>query len=354
VVIKYSGSYRIKTKGKRTLQQVNRILVARIGRVGDMIMITPAIQALLTKYPQANITILTSNDGIRTLKNFNERVDKFIVYNRKAILPWLVCKKIKKSLKKEHYDKIYCFESKPSFQNLFSELDSTIYALQSTSDKSIHYSQYCLDLVSPESNQQMAFTVRLPVTEEAKTDARTQLQKGNINDNNFIIGFHPSFSGLAKLFGRAKKQSHHKVWPIAFWSSLAIQIQEYAIQHKLTIKIIMDLIPDEESIGHAIKEQSNSAALYQCPPLNFERYKATLARYDLLITPDSGPMHIAAAVNTKVIALFSQHHPSDCQPFVANDQFTVLRAEDMDEPEKGLAAIAPETVLKACLAYLPN
>jgi len=62
-------------------------------------------------------------------------------------------------------------------------------------------------------------------------------------------------------------------------------------------------------------------------------------------------MHIATAVNTKIITLFSKHIPSDCQPFMADDQFTVLRAEDTQHPEQGLSAIKPEVVFRACLDY---
>ncbi|MFV1983992.1 MAG: glycosyltransferase family 9 protein [Thiohalomonadales bacterium] len=336
------------------MQQLKRILVARIGRIGDMVMITPALQAILAKFPQAKITLLTSADGKRVFKGFSERINKFVIYDRKSILPWLTRKIIKKCLKADHYDQIYCFESNQSFLTLFSELDSTVHSLQSTSDNNIHYSQYCLNLVNPEDSNKMALSLKLPVTEKAKADARAQLKTLQIKDNDFLIGFHPSFSGLAKSFGRAKKSSHHRVWPIEYWSILAKKIQAFATEHKLNIKIVMDLVPAEESLGVRIKEQSQGAALYQCPPLNFDRYVATLAHYDLLIIPNSGPIHIAAAVNTRVITLFSLHKPSDCQPFVPDDQFTVLRAEDMDKPEKGLAAIHPETVFEACLAYLPK
>jgi len=319
-----------------------------------MVMVTPALQALLVKFPNASITLLTTSDGKRTFNGFSNRIDNIILYDRKSLLPWLVRRKIKHNLQQEHYDAVYCFESNPNFKALFNGLDTTVYSLQSTSNKSIHYSQHCLNLLEPNSKSKMAFPLHLPVTKKAQMDATAQLTLSGISDSDFVIGLHPSFSGLAKSFGRAKKHSHHKVWPIEFWSKLATLLQQHAKQNNITIKIIMDLVPEEEPIGETIHEQSNGAASYQCPPLNFERYKATLARFDLLITPNSGPMHIAAAVNTKVIALFSRHEPSDCQPFVADELFTVLRAEDRNEPEKGLAAIEPETVLKACIEYLPN
>jgi heptosyltransferase-3 len=335
------------------LHESDRILVTRIGRVGDMVMITPAIQALLVKFPHAKITMLTTSDGVRTFKDFNERIDKFILYDRKSLIPWLTRRNIKNSLTEEHYDHVYCFESNPNFLSLFNHLHTPVHSLDSTSDKSIHYAQYCLNLVDS-NNVKMTFPLKLNVTDKAIAAAKTQLQTLKITDSDFVIGFHPSFSGLAKSFGRAKKSSHHRVWAIENWGVLALLIQKFAVAHNIKIKVMMDLVPEEQSIGETIQQQSEGVALYQCPALNFERYKATLARYNLLITPNSGPMHIAAAVNTKIIALFSKHIPSDCQPFMPEDRFTVLRAEDMEHPEKGLAAIEPETVFKACLEYLPD
>jgi hypothetical protein len=44
--------------------------------------------------------------------------------------------------------------------------------------------------------------------------------------------------------------------------------------------------------------------------------KAALAACDLLITPDTGPMHVAAAVGTPIVALFwAAAHPEETGPY---------------------------------------
>ena len=75
---------------------------------------------------------------------------------------------------------------------------------------------------------------------------------------------------------------------------------------------------------------------------------------NLLIAPDTGPAHIAAAVDTNLIALFSGHNPNDCAPYTSTDKLRVLRAENMQNPELGLAAISVEDVFQASKAFLPN
>jgi len=73
----------------------------------------------------------------------------------------------------------------------------------------------------------------------------------------------------------------------------------------------------------------------------------------LLVTPNTGPMHVAAAVGTPVVALFSGWSPAECGPFVPPERARTLRAEDTAEPGRGLAAISADAVFEACRAFLP-
>jgi ADP-heptose:LPS heptosyltransferase len=72
----------------------------------------------------------------------------------------------------------------------------------------------------------------------------------------------------------------------------------------------------------------------------------------VLVTPNTGPMHFAAAVGTKVVALFSGWRASECGPFAPAERARVVRAEDMPDGARGLAAIPPEAILEALLPLL--
>ena len=66
-----------------------KILVIRIGRAGDMVMMTPALTALIDKYPAADITVLTSPDGRRVLKDFHPQIKNIWILDRKKLLPFI-------------------------------------------------------------------------------------------------------------------------------------------------------------------------------------------------------------------------------------------------------------------------
>ncbi len=110
----------------------------------------------------------------------------------------------------------------------------------------------------------------------------------------------------------------------------------------------MVLLPDELSYGEKIVAQSNKKVLLLKSESTFERYKAMIQRADVLLTPDSGPMHMASALGTKIVAFFSMKDPGDCGPYMHPSKFIILRSEDSPHPERGINAIDVDTVYSAC------
>jgi ADP-heptose:LPS heptosyltransferase len=319
-----------------------KILVVRIGRAGDMVMITPALNALINKYPDAEITILTSPDGRRILNGFYPKIKNVWILERKKLFPFIQRRQINLDIKQAGFEHIFCFETKSSFTKLFLGSAAQQHILQDIKQCEINFAERCLNLVDSSLSKDQ-YPVFLPIQENAK---------GIFNDT-FLIGIHPSYSGLGKKFGRNKKSLPHRNWPISHWGALCKLIKDYAQENGHNIQIIMDLMPEEKELGQAIiKESENSVSLITPPP-DFERYKATLARMDLLIVPNTGPMHIGAAVGTNVVSLFSIHNPKDCAPFTNENKLAVLRAEECQYPDRGLAAISAENVFQASKVFLP-
>jgi len=318
-----------------------------------MVMITSALSALIDKYPDAEITILTSPDGRRVLKGFHPRVKNIWLLERKKLFPYFQRRQLNRDIKQTDFQHIFCFETKASFTKLFDGSNAQQHILQNIKNSEINFAERCLELVDSSFTKKQ-FPVFLPVLDDAKERAKAILQDAGITDETFLIGIHPSYSGLGKKFGRNKKSLPHRNWPISHWGELCKKIHNYAKEKGQDIQIIMDLMPEEKELGLAIIEASGNAVNLITPPPDFERYKATLARMNLLIVPNTGPMHIAAAVGTNIVSLFSIHNPKDCAPFTDESRLSVLRAENCSHPELGLAAISAEDVLQASKVFLPG
>jgi len=330
-----------------------KILVVRIGRAGAMVMIISALNALADKFPNAEISILNSPDGRRVLNNFQPQIKNVWILDRKKLFPFIQRTQLKRTIQQSDFSHIYCFETKANFAKLFRRSNAQLHILQNIKNSEINFADRCLQLVDPTLGKDK-YPVYLPVHEDAKQRANTILQQAGISDETFLVGIHPSYSGLGKKFGRNKKSLPHRNWTISHWGTLCRLIKDYADKNDLNIQIIMDLMPEEKELGLSIIEASGNAVSLITPPPDFERYKATLARMDLLIVPNTGPMHIAAAVGTNIVSLFSIHNPKDCAPFTDENKLKILRAENCPHPEHGLAAISAEKVFHASKVFLPS
>ena len=328
-----------------------KILIIRTGRVGDMVMITPALQAILQSFPDCNITLLTSNEGKRVLADFDKRVVASIIYDRKKLWAKYQRSKISKQVTAGNFDLIFCFETKKSFSQLFSASKAKVYQLAGIS-KAIHYAQHCFNLIQSASEHQLSPQwAYLPVA-TSETQKAQNLGIDDIKSDDFIIGMHPSYSGLSKMSWRNKKNRQLRQWPPAYFAQLAQLLNKKLKNHKF--HIIMDLLPEDQQLGEQINRLSGGLIKLIIGKPNFARYKAVIARMDLLITPDTGPMHVAAAVGTKMVAIFSHKSPADCGPYMPADKFATIKVSKQQVNQFGLAAISPQQVLQASIPFLPE
>ena len=331
-----------------------RILIVRIGRAGDIVMTTPALSAIINCYPDASITFLTGPDGPRLLKDYHPNLQELWIWNRSGALAYFNKRKIIKKLEQTRFDKIFCFETNRKIADIFSRYDSEIY-WSSTLDNTIHCSQNYLDIVKqacPSLTDK--FYAHLPVKEGAIKQVNEELSSIGISKNDIVIMLHPAFSGYSSnpftwLFSKKyRTQTKHRLWPAASFSKLGIMLSELPLTDNSKPKVIIDLIPDEAELGNKIIKTSKDSITLLLAPANFERYKALIKRANLLVTPNTGPLHIAAAVDTEIVALFSKWSPTDCGPFMRPDRYTILRAEDTPEPQLGLPSISVDTAFEAC------
>lgn len=171
--------------------------------------------------------------------------------------------------------------------------------------------------------------------------------------------FHPVLGGLSLpdpgpmwaadgrrrvvLVPGASRRGAHKRWPLAHWRELAGRLKGEA-------QLRWSLGPEEVGLRTWLPEVSGIPAL---PPLAFWELAAALRQADLVITPDTGLLHLAVLLGVPVVALFG---PSD--PVVAGlpeGTGQVLRTgigcspcrERRCQRRQCLEALSPEVVFAA-------
>jgi heptosyltransferase-2 len=134
----------------------------------------------------------------------------------------------------------------------------------------------------------------LTLFEEERQHARHLLNDYQVSERFIVLC--PFAQGLTK-----EKKS--KKWPL--WQELAIKLQAFN----------PIICPGPNEINEA-RTYFPQVQLIENTKLN--TYAGILSLADLVITNDSGPMHIAAALNRPTFALFGTTDPNRCAPLKAN------------------------------------
>ena len=94
------------------------------------------------------------------------------------------------------------------------------------------------------------------------------------------------------------------------WPAAKFALAAGALAARCGARVLIFGGPGEEPIGQEIQTALNGAALNLGGQLNLRDLPFFINRCDLLITNDSGPMHMAAALKTPVVALFGPGYGS--------------------------------------------
>lgn len=328
-----------------------KILAVRVGRVGDTVMMTPALRALIDYFPDAEITLLTSPVGKLLLHDFHPNIKQVWTWERSGLMrPYRDRASIIRNLKQSRFDRIFCFDTSPRIASAFSDA-GVAYQQHTGRNELTHCARSYLDFLADACNMPVATHYNwLPVDEQATQAVSHELANHGIDDNDRVLMIHPTFSGYSPIIIRKRHARLRKLWAPENYGALAIRLKQYDPE----LRIMMVLLPDELSFGEKIVKHSNGQVLLLKSESSFARYKAMISRANLMLTPDSGPMHLASALNTRVVAFFSMKDPVDCGPYMPPDRFTILRSENTATPDKGINAIDVDSVFEACTRMLDH
>ncbi|MBF0522646.1 MAG: lipopolysaccharide heptosyltransferase II [Candidatus Omnitrophica bacterium] len=342
-----------------TLQKYNNILVVRTDRMGDVVLTTPAIEALKVAYPHARITLMVS-PSTKDLVSENPFLDELIIDDRKKKYKGLKgFIKLIHFLRQKKFDLAIIYHTKRRF-NLACFLAGIPNRVGYKNDKlgilltnpikdtrhegKKHESQYCLDVLEILGITTREGKLHVSTTKESDLWMEEYLRQNQIADKDFLIGVHPG----------ASDPSRH--WPAHRFNELIdILIEKYQC------KVIILGGPDVVSVSSTIKSSlRNSAFVYDVTgKTSLHQFGSVLKRCNLFISNDSGPVHVAAAVGTPVVAIFTRNqpgiNPERWRPLSRNSKVVSVSPEQSNlsfkksgkAPAQYLDLISTETVLEA-------
>ncbi len=279
-------------KGK-TNEEASRFLIVSTTGLGDTLWATPAIKALKEKYPEAYIAVLTSGLGSQVLER-NPYINE--IFAVKSFLSFL---KQFHLLKKKQFYKIFIFHTsqRPILPfcallgakeiigtgGLQKGLDDLL--TKKLPQKYQHEVERRLDIVGiKEENPALEFFI------EPKEIPQLASLKG------ILIGLHP---GAKDKF---------KQWDPACFIALGNLLVK-----TLGCTIVVTGGKEEKPLTDYIASQIRGALSFG-GKLTLSETAELLSKLSAFIANDTGPMHLAFAMHTPTLALFTPTDHNLCGP----------------------------------------
>ncbi len=292
----------------------SRILIISPNWIGDAIMAQPLLQLLRQRYPDVVIDVLAPAwvapvwQAMREVNQVHEstfRHGKLQLKDRWAMA---------KFLKTLDYDQAYVLPNTLKFALIpwlakiperIGYLGESRYGLLNV----IHHDDkshprpmmafYAALIDKPSGNIQGKFESlhpRLHVDKKTVDDVKERL---NLDKDKMLIAFAPGAE-----FGPAKR------WPAQHFSSLAILIRQHYPEARI---VLLGSVKDNEVCEEIHAQMPDTLNL--AGKTSLEEAIALIAGTDILVTNDSGLMHVASAFDLPVVALYGPTDYRHTPPF---------------------------------------
>ncbi len=283
-----------------------RILVVATTALGDTLWATPAIENIRRSFPKAYLGVLTSPIGIEILKH-NPSIDRLYLL-KEPLLPRFFS--LWKTLYRERFDTVLLFHAS---QRLALPLCASLGASQIVGTQGINKGLDRL-LTRPLPNLfQHEITRRLKIIEQIGVSPIVQTLSFHLKkklpkrEGGPWIAIHP---GSKDGFKRLPAQNFIEVGR--------------KLKEEMNCEILITGNRSEIELMEEVALKIPGAHLYD-PKSSLHDFGGTLEQMDLLICNDTGPVHLACALDCPVVALYCSTDPRLCGPHLAQKAIAISK-----------------------------
>lgn len=294
-----------------------KILVLALSGIGDALMFTPALRLLRQSLPAAQIDALVMFKGTKEIYETNPNLNSVIHFD---FLKEGAVKSLKfiLGLRKKYDAAINVYPSNRKEYNVINFLLGTkqrvgVEYLRSNNQNfgwlnnvtvlendATHNVQTNINLVEKLLNKKFDDEPEMEINlaDDHKRFAADFLEKNNIKENDFVVGFHP---GCATLKNHIKRR-----WEPEKFAELGKKL----IKEK-SAKIFLFGGPEEDALKSSITTMIDSEKSYVIKTEKLMQSIAIMKRCNVFVTNDSALMHVASALGLKVVAIIgptNQHY----------------------------------------------
>ena len=300
---------------------VHRILVVSSTAIGDTILSTPAIRAVRERYPEARIVAFFNAKTLDLFRN-NPDVDEVVPYfggYRRFLRT--VC-----LLRRHRFDLALIFHGNEPQATPMAYLAGIpfIFKWPNTSEN-----RFLLSNGSPVRtwddfphavDQRLAVAALagcdpkrrpfvLPLSDSAREEAGRLFREEGIGSEDLLVGFQAGASTLSRMW-----------FPDRF-----AELGRRLVREDPRLRLIFTGSPAERDYCLSIAREFGERAIVAAGRLPLSAVPFLVARLRVLVTGDTGILHMAAAVRTPVVGLFAVSDPSRSGPYFDLDRHVIIK-----------------------------
>jgi heptosyltransferase III len=299
------------------LDRVRKVLVVRPNfRMGNLLLLTPGLAALRARLPRARIDVIGSGKYLSLLEH-NPDVDDSIWVGRHTFTPWLLLR-LARQLRVAAYDLTIDGARGGSFLGAsIVGLSRSRYRVASANsrycrffnvlvpprDGSRHKVELLLDFLEGIGVPRVSAAIKVVLSEDEVRAAEVLWATIGAGSCGLTAGINVGARGDKRLDAEQLLALAHGLSAAGIGTILFAGPQDGAILAELGSRL--------------------PAGSVVAPPLPVRAFAAMLARCNVVVTGDTGPMHLAAAVGTSTVTLVVDSRSTFYAPLGAQHQVVV-------------------------------
>lgn len=293
---------------------IRRLLIRSTNWIGDAIMTTPAVRAIRYNFPDAHISML-AKPWVAPVFDHSPHVDEVVIYDaggRHAGFTGLL--RLAKDLRAGRYDAAILLQNaieaaiiaflagiptRIGFDTDARRLLLTHPVRRTRAIKAIHQTGYYLKILEGAGLASGSPALELHLDPSDIRRAAQILSTHGVASGRPIIGLNPSAT-----FGPAKQ------WFPERYAELGERLGR-----DLDAAILIFGGPSDRALGQSIVDQMSVPAVDLSGRTSLAEAMALIDRCRAFVTNDSGLMHVAAALDTPLVAVFGSTNWTTTSPF---------------------------------------
>jgi len=305
-----------------------RILIFNVNWLGDVLFSTPFIRAIRKKYPDSFIACAIP-PRCREILELNPYIDEIIIYDeigahssmwgrlrfiselkkRRFEIAFLLHRSFTRSLL------IYLAGIKNRIGYHEKKRPILLTKIITAPDSMVHKIDYFLNVAKEIGISDYTREYDFFIGDEHEKKVKSLLSLKGIKEGDRFVVINPGGNWDPKR------------WPKENFAKLADRlIADY------NIKVVISGAKKDKKLAEEIEALMQKDVINLCGETDLKQLGALLKRANLVVSSDTGPMHIAVSVNAPTIALFGPTSPELTGP-CGRGQFSVIRkAEECSVP----------------------